>query len=234
MAAGFHARWQRTTNEREELSDHRRDGTVDGERFDALTRRLARKNTRRQLLRGTTVGLGAIGLRLLGHEEADAVICRQLDVLCGSNAHCCSGVCDARTNRCTCPPGQTNCRGTCTSTATDLANCGGCGNSCLTGGFDEPVCDNGVCKENLTCPAGTAQICADTVRPVCCGPHTTCSTVRGEDYCCSDVPNAANWCERCSNNQFACCSQNTDVNECVCCAAGQTCNNSGRVPICNG
>jgi len=42
---------------------------------------------------------------------------------------------------CVCPAGQTLCSGTCTNTANDPSNCGGCGTTC--GGL--MVCATGTC-----------------------------------------------------------------------------------------
>ncbi len=68
---------------------------MDGVRFDNLTRRLAQGHTRRRLLRGLAGGVtAAIGVDRLGHQAADAVICRQDRVLCAQDAQCCSGSCE--------------------------------------------------------------------------------------------------------------------------------------------
>jgi hypothetical protein len=70
---------------------------------------------------------------------------------------------------CACASGETSCEGTCTSTASDNANCGECGNVCGAG----LTCHNGSC---VSCPA-TLTLCFGTCRdlqndPTFCG--TTC------------------------------------------------------------
>lgn len=104
--------------------------------------------------------------------------------------------------------------------------------ACCNGACDQgQICDQGTCKDDITCPTGTTK-CSATSHPTCCGPQTTCFDDGYDDYCCSDVADATNWCGRCPSNEFACCSQNADVNECVCCSDGQTCNTTGRTAVC--
>lgn len=68
------------------------------------------------------------------------------------------------------------CGSTCTNTGNDIKNCGKCGTVCPG---TNPYCDNGVCKTQAPCEAGTACIGTTT----CCGK--SCCAL-GE-ICC-DVP----------------------------------------------
>lgn len=68
------------------------------------------------------------------------------------------------------------CGSSCTNTGNDIKNCGKCGTVCPG---TNPYCDNGVCKTQAPCEAGTACIGTTT----CCG-KSCCA--QGE-LCC-DVP----------------------------------------------
>jgi len=60
-----------------------------------------------------------------------------------------------------CAVGEVNCNGACADLATDVSNCGACGNACAIGA----TCTSGVCD----CPAGTvlcSGVCADLATDV--------------------------------------------------------------------
>ena len=73
----------------------------------------------------------------------------------------------------TCPPGLTDCGGTCTDTTTDPLNCGGCTNSCPPGaccgtatlGMFGPTIGP-FCGKPVTCPTVGAS-CCPTLAPIC-------------------------------------------------------------------
>ncbi len=196
---------------------------MDGDRFDALTRRWAQTGTRRSLLRGLGGGLAALGIGAAAHRSAAAVICRQNGVLCAKGAQCCAGYCDGKTNRCSCPPGQTLCGDTCKVLDSDLANCGACGNVCP----DRPntaatTCIYGTC--GFTCAPGFAN-CNNN-------PNDGCETNLGAwDNCgaCGNVctTNAANAMPRCNGGtcEFQCF---TGYKKCgdTCIPAGSCCNDA--------
>jgi hypothetical protein len=61
---------------------------MDAQRFDALTRALANRGSRRRFLSGlaAVVGIGGVG-------HGDAASCRSAGGICREHANCCSGVC---------------------------------------------------------------------------------------------------------------------------------------------
>ena len=110
---------------------------------------------------------------------------------CTSPQTCSNGRC--------CGAGQTNCNGTCVSTQTDNANCGGCagtmgsmacdngtqvcsGGSCLAcGAAMQPCCPGAVCPRGGICAGGICQTtCGASGQGCCtgntCGPNLTCNT----------------------------------------------------------
>jgi hypothetical protein len=113
---------------------------MDSTKFDDLTKVLATSTSRRQALKtiaATTLG-GILGLSGLGSALA-AQKCRGLGSRCTHGEQCCSNYC--ANNVCACPPGLTNCNGTCVNLYEDNNNCGYWGNVCI--GFDQ--CVDGDC-----------------------------------------------------------------------------------------
>lgn len=126
---------------------------MDGERFDAISRALARQTSRRGVARGgLTVGLGALAAIVgrsaataLAANAACAAFCRQLPPgpargRCTSDAAHGQGVCYE------CGPGnptanQQLCGETCVDTNVSTDHCGGCDQPCPDG----KPCVNGVC-----------------------------------------------------------------------------------------
>jgi hypothetical protein len=117
-----------------------------------------------------------------------------------------------------CPAGQTACGMTCVNTATDAANCGRCGNACITG----QTCTAGVCA----CPTG---------QTVCAG---RCVTTATDTTNCGACGNACATGQSCSLGRCVCpvgqtlcggrcVSTQTDPANCgacaTACAAGQSC-----------
>lgn len=77
----------------------------------------------------------------------------------------------------TCSAPSTECGGVCTSTVTDNANCGTCGNACPAG----QACSDGVCSVT------------------CASPLTTCSGSSAEDAYCADIESDRSNCGACGN-----------------------------------
>lgn len=94
---------------------------MDAQRFDHLTRMIARRTSRRTLLRGAGAGAVLSMLGGAGLQPARAAVCAE---------------------------GQLDCGGVCIDTCCDNANCGGCGIVCTSGQTCfEGVCDcpSGTC-----------------------------------------------------------------------------------------
>lgn len=117
--------------------------TMDGQRFDDLTRSLVQRTSRRRLLKAVTTALAALGAGVAWREPGGAFICRQPGVLCAKDAQCCSESCDPMTHRCGCPGGLMLCGGECVQQWLDPTNCGSCGKVCA----DNEICCSGVCTD---------------------------------------------------------------------------------------
>jgi len=105
---------------------------MDPTRFDAIARNLAAPQTRRGLL-GGLVAL-VVGARAASAQTA-----------------CPPGQIRNTKGQCTCPAGTDACADGCFNKKTDLANCGRCGQACLSG----EICQKGECK----CPRGATCGC---------------------------------------------------------------------------
>jgi hypothetical protein len=145
---------------------------MDGTRFDALTRGLSARLSRRRAI-ASLVGLAGATLAVDSVDAASTRTCRLAAGSCIRNSQCCSGTCDtARTtprgkrNRCVCPPTADVCLGLCTDVDTDERNCGRCGVRCLAG----QSCTNGECicddSNAIVCDGA----CTDITTPEHCGP----------------------------------------------------------------
>jgi hypothetical protein len=121
-----------------------------------------------------------------------------LPTSCGLCSVVCTGtptpVCTSTGCAASCPPGQTNCGGSCADLTSSAVHCGGCNSACTSGvRRGESVCSNGACVEAFSCDPGytfcaAAYNCFDTSRdPTACGPSCT--------YCTSGVsPNTVTTC----------------------------------------
>lgn len=154
---------------------------VDGDRFDALAKTLARSTSRRPVVRLLAGGLVA----LLPGVRGAAAECRRAGRSCSKDAQCCTGICgeadDAGKRRCACPPDLTNCHGDCVDPAIHPSHCGDCDNSCGADGA-AAICVDGKC-ENLTTPS-----CPE------CGDCQYCDPAADSCVPCADSPNADDHC----------------------------------------
>ena len=70
---------------------------MDGNRFDDLTRSVARLRTRRALLRALGLALGAVAVGTVALDDSgDAATCRKGGQICGKNGDCCNDLEAAR------------------------------------------------------------------------------------------------------------------------------------------
>jgi hypothetical protein len=138
---------------------------MDGSRFDTLTRSLTERGPRRTLLR--LLSGGALGLAGWTHAQPAQLVaakkCKKIrnkqkrkkcrakakacvpscaGKVCGDDG--CGGVCGG------CGAGLTCCAGKCVDVATNPANCGSCGRSCISGGCIHGAC---TCTTETQCPA---------------------------------------------------------------------------------
>ena len=150
---------------------------MDGPRFDAWTRSLARGRSRRGALRVLAGGgLGAMLAQLAprgaGAQEAQAV-CGFVGEPCRVNGECCHGNrCNGR--RCVCRPNHTDCGGRCRDLRFNENHCGECGNRCEAG----QTCCWGRCGEGPCCPGGAVRI-NGRCHAVCRNGRTTCDPTGG-------------------------------------------------------
>ena len=189
---------------------------MDGERFDAITRRLAAGASRRGALR--LLAGGALGglLARLGPQEAAATHagCRHNGASCARAGQCCSGRCDSGTCRpCTkagqCPQPANPCqRAVCTGTGRCALRDKPTGTACGEG----QVCCGGVCTvlgTNANC-GGCGESC-----------ERTCQACTGAGTCA-----AANEGAPCSDGTKFCRSGTCIGDDCV--PVGGTCSNGGE------
>ena len=163
---------------------------MDGPRFDAWTRTLARGRSRRGALRVLAGGgLGA----LLAHRAASRGTAQEAQAVCGLvgepcrvNGECCHGNA-CRDGTCQCARvNYTNCNGRCRDLRTNENHCGACNTPCEAG----QTCCRGRCvdpqTDQLHCGAcgnacGREQACAGGA----CGPACSGGVTTGPTQCCS-------------------------------------------------
>lgn len=173
---------------------------MDGQRFDGLTRALARRTSRRMVLRGAAAGAAA-GALARGNLAAAQL---------------------------TCDTGETACNGVCVDLLTDEANCGACGEVCnsdLVG----VACIAGACVRT-SCPAALPLQCGETVDdcvdpttdPNNCG---ACGVVCTGGVCVGGACGACDEGETaCGGVCVATCCDNNNCGACgVVCTGGLTC-----------
>ncbi len=155
---------------------------MDGQRFDELTKSLARGTSRRRMLKGLAGGAMAV---LLGRGVRD--------VAAGGTFTCGAGVG-------ACPSGLICCSGSCKNLRTDPNNCGRCGRVCSTN-----LCNAGRCVASCpsgflissgtcvrTCPMGETACdgqCRDLTTDVnnCGGCGTVCASQNSSEICCEGI-----------------------------------------------
>jgi hypothetical protein len=154
---------------------------MDGNRFDALAKSLARSTSRRPVVRLLAGGLVA----LIPGVRGAAAECRRAGRSCTRDEHCCTGICgeadDSGRRRCACPEDLTNCYGDCVDLQSAVTHCGECDNACAADD-GAPVCERGKCRTlpALPCPE--------------CGECLYCDPAADACVPCADSPDPADRC----------------------------------------
>lgn len=152
---------------------------MEEQRFDELTRLIAQKTSRRQMLKvlaGATVGGFLLQMdprRAFASNSACAHFCNTAfgadtpaAAQCTSDAAHHRGLCYSA-----CGPGGTGgtvCGGACIDTTSDSNNCGACGNVCSSG----QTCTNGTCT--ATCQKNPYMTCQGNATIATVNGTTTC------------------------------------------------------------
>ncbi len=216
---------------------------MDGQRFDALTRALAGRTSRRRAL---AVFLGAVGGGLVRSSASAAG--QTAGALCNRNSQCASGVCGERDRagrrRCQCvgaadcPAPANKCdravcqAGACTTgTPKVCAPCKTCSDGSCVPLATDPRCD-GVCSDGdcvsvclpvqSACDPNTQNCCQDDVTE--CSYEANCTSGQGDARCCRPI--GATCASRCD------CCENADcvANRCAL-QAGQQCASSSECAL---
>lgn len=150
---------------------------MDGKRFDAVTRRISMRPSRRALLSVLSgAALGAC-LSALGGSDADArkksagnnkKKCRKLDRDCGSKQKCCKGL--ACTNGTCLKPRAPECDNDNDCGGIESCQNGQCVAACVPACSGDRDCDGGQC----VCPSArphSGGFCDDTCRECCIDDH---------------------------------------------------------------
>jgi hypothetical protein len=182
---------------------------MEQDRFDDLTRALARGTSRRQALKllGGSLAGGLLAFLGVGEAAADN-LCKPIGKKCNKTSQCCgvanaTVTCNGTCQVGACKAGFGNCDDNpangCETPLNTNTNCGACGNACT----EDQTCQDGKCVS--VCPPSPA--CSDTCH---CDPGQTC--VNGT--CCSGQVCGSTCCDF-----FETCCGST------CCGFGQTCVN---------
>jgi hypothetical protein len=151
---------------------------MDGSRFDFLVQQLRGRGNRR-----STLGfLSALGLGI-GFAPSEHGAARKKRKKCKGQTKKCGKRCIPKSECCGgCGSGLTCCEGTCVDLKTSAANCGVCGNACLSRRCNGGFCECGV---GTTCPTGcdcglsigTGVICAGALTATPCTSNDDCPTL---------------------------------------------------------
>lgn len=185
---------------------------MDGVQFDAITKTLAMRRSRRTTLRGIAAAALAAGVGLLGREEA-AAGCKNLGQKCkkknGKKKKCCSGA-KCKGKKCKCPGGTEECGGACV-----------------------PACQSDVqARNSLDCSC-----CQIAGAPTPCGAFGPCCgacTDVGGQFTCMTFPETVD-CEfdaQCQSGVCGCLSSNCSCRPADCTATGDPC--SSNLECCQG
>jgi hypothetical protein len=156
---------------------------MDGSRFDALTRSLARPKSRRTFLSGVlAIPIGPGSLRVAGAAcLPNRVYRRTMGCVCNS-----TGRPPGPDGLCPCPNRSIDCGGRCADITNDRDHCGACGNVCPV---DRPFCVGGACvacRRNADCDDDVACTvdacvggdCRHTPNHAACEDGNPCTTGR--------------------------------------------------------
>ena len=184
---------------------------MDDAQFDDLTRALAGRLSRRQMLKLLGSGLLAlVGFSPTGRTSAAASSLQPHDQQGVGALPSQSSTCPAGKSSCgdyCCHPSQECCGDVCTDIRSDPSNCGACGASCAAG----LSCVDGACS---ACPKGHHVQC----NGACCPENGTCETRgHGRGVSCSRG--------QCCAVGETCCESRDERGRSsgVCCSASQTC-----------
>ncbi len=141
---------------------------MDGQRFDELTRALAKGTNRRGAIKVLAGGLAGALLGIGGGRSGAAKpdkcppskVCGT--ACCPDGYYCVNGACttdvpavvpeDTGKGGAACAAGHKRCASQCVNLASDVNNCGTCGNNCATVANATTVCNGGVCDYVCNAP----------------------------------------------------------------------------------
>jgi Stigma-specific protein, Stig1 len=210
---------------------------MDGDRFDSLTRALGSGRSRRSVVKGLGKGigaaaLGAVGLSRLGKAEAAgggnsacAHFCTAAFPPGPARGQCVSDAAHGTGACVACGADITHfCNGVCVNPATDVNNCGACGNVCSAPANATATCASGTC--GFTCASGFT-LC----NGACVNEQTDTNNCGSCGNVCPTGASCANDVCACPSSQTACggaCVDTTsDSNNCgacgTACGGGDVC-----------
>jgi hypothetical protein len=210
--------------------------TMDGQRFDQLTKALGPQTSRRAAIRALMGAVGAGVLATIGSRTVEAA-CTTYGRICAAGGECCSGNCVGGT--CACAAGKTRCGTQCVDLRYDEAHCGACNVPCAAG----LSCREGVCScstYRAACTTGDTSCSKNCVDGTCgcgngktrCGPRYVdtgsdkahcgaCDTPCPEGLTCKQGVCSCSWLSGACTIDANCCSKTCANGRCVC-PAGQT------------
>ncbi|HEU5432320.1 MAG TPA: hypothetical protein VFU81_11700 [Thermomicrobiales bacterium] len=210
---------------------------MDGERFDAIVRKLRTEASRRRLLAGLAGGalpavVGPVAARTKkkkckGGKKRCGRRCIPKSACC--NDADCGGGGSCQNGACACPAGQKDCNGTCVAEASCCGGCGSCehcaGGACVSTCQTSQRCENNQCCEPLQ------ELC-DSV-DACCAGATACAVIsngKGGNFGCGFF-GASNRC--CIDSGADGCGSDCDCCGDALCQDGRCCFPGGQGYICD-